>query len=798
MTLAAPLQAQPANPADPELDEGAPEADEEEVVEIIVQGRRERGAVFGDIAPELQLDQREIRAFGAGNLAELLEALAPQTRSARGRDGGGPVVLLNGRRISGFREIRNMPPEAIERVDILPEEVALKYGYRADQRVVNFVTRRRFRAITGEVETQVATAGGRSGYEADFNLLRINRNGRWSVDAEFRRDTALYESERDLIQDANAANVTDLGRYRTLLPRGDTWSINGTLNRTVFGDVSATVNAGVDGSATTARLGLPEGAGPLTRDSDTLAGHLGLSLSGERDRWNWSFTGNFDRSHDEDRTDAGLDLAGLQANPYAAMPRGIGPTLQDRSSSTAQTLDVDFVANGPVLELPAGQVSSTVRAGFQTGGFKSETMRAGIDQDRELSRNGGNFQASLDIPIADRGRGVLAAIGDLSANLNLEAEHLSDVGTLRTLGGGLNWSPIDEIDFIASYTDEEGAPTVEQLGDPAVATPNFRVFDFLTGETVEITRIEGGNAALRPDRRRVLKLGATMKPFEKTDLSLTANYVRSQIRDVIATFPTATREIEAAFPERFLRSESGRLIRIDSRPVNFASSDREELRWGLNFSKPLGPEPERPPGGWRPGGGAGGDQAARAARREARGSGRGGFGGGRFGGQGGRIQLALYHTWRLRDEVLIRAGVPKLDFLGGSAAGNTGGRPAHQLEFQAGLFRNGLGARLTADWQSGTVVRGGPAGPGGASGDLRFSDLATVNLRLFADLGRQRALAERFPWLRGTRVSLSVDNLFDARLGVRDATGATPLGYQPDYLDPLGRSVRITLRKLFF
>jgi hypothetical protein len=32
---------------------------------------------------------------------------------------------------------------------------------------------------------------------------------------------------------------------------------------------------------------------------------------------------------------------------------------------------------------------------------------------------------------------------------------------------------------------------------------------------------------------------------------------------------------------------------------------------------------------------------------------------------------------------------------------------------------------------------------------------------------------------------------------VRDETGATPISYQPDYIDPLGRSVRIGLRKLF-
>jgi hypothetical protein len=33
---------------------------------------------------------------------------------------------------------------------------------------------------------------------------------------------------------------------------------------------------------------------------------------------------------------------------------------------------------------------------------------------------------------------------------------------------------------------------------------------------------------------------------------------------------------------------------------------------------------------------------------------------------------------------------------------------------------------------------------------------------------------------------------------VRDATGATPISYQPDYLDPIGRTIRIGIRKLFF
>ena len=40
-------------------------------------------------------------------------------------------------------------------------------------------------------------------------------------------------------------------------------------------------------------------------------------------------------------------------------------------------------------------------------------------------------------------------------------------------------------------------------------------------------------------------------------------------------------------------------------------------------------------------------------------------------------------------------------------------------------------------------------------------------------------------------------NLFDAKPRVRDAAGAVPLSYQSDLLDPLGRTISISIRKLF-
>ncbi|MDB5720357.1 MAG: TonB-dependent receptor [Alphaproteobacteria bacterium] len=909
--------------------------DNSEEEAIVVTGQRPRGSVVGDIQPEVQVSAREIRSYGVGSLSELLDALAPQTQSGRGRGGERPVILLNGRRISGFQEIRDIPPEAIERVDILPEEVALKYGYRADSKVVNFVLRRRFRALTTEVGYGTATEGGRSNYSGDINLLRIDQKGRWNFDAKYQQQDALFESDRDILQSApsspfdlagnvgpagvaseidpglsalvgtpvavagvpqsaasgrptlgsfaggaNNANFTDLGRYRTLLPRSTDLNFNGTLNRTIFGNVSATLNATYEIAATQGAQGLPTLSllvprtnpyspfstdvnlyryvatpNPLARDSNTQTSHLGLALNGDILPWRWSVTASYDRSSNQSLTGLGLDPSGIQAalnandptlNPFGAIPGGlIIARADDRATSTTQSGVVEAVANGPLFTLPGGKVSATLKMGGQISSFDSDSFRSGIGQSRHLSRSQANGQANFDVPITSRRTGFLSAVGDLSANFNIAVDQLSDFGTLTTIGYGFNWRPIPPLSIIGSVTHEQGAPTTQQLGNPTVLTPLVRVFDFVRGETVDISRIDGGNPALRSDNRRVTKLGINLRPFTNKDLTLNANYTRNLIRNPIASFPTATAEIEAAFPDRFTRDADGRLLRIDARPVNFEQSDREQLRWGINFSTPLGRAPEPPPGGGfrRRQGGEGGqgsapmqlrnsqDQAQGQAGAPAQGQpgrtglpgqgqppapgggffGRGpGGGGGGFGGRGGgggrggaffagarqaRVQFAVYHTWHFRDEVLIRPGVPKLDFLNGSAAGSSGGTPRHEIEAQAGLFKNGFGARMTANWQSATRVNGGNAGA--TAGDLRFSSLTTANLRLFADLGLQPSLAKH-PFFRGARVTLSVDNLFNSRVDVRDGTGTTPLSFQSGYLDPLGRSVRVTFRKLFF
>ena len=325
----------------------------------------------------------------------------------------------------------------------------------------------------------------------------------------------------------------------------------------------------------------------------------------------------------------------------------------------------------------------------------------------------------------------------------------------------------------------------------------MRVFDYLRGETVQVALIDGGNPLLRADRREVSKLALTLRPFDSRDVTLTSTYLRSTLQDSISNLPQATAEVAAAFPERFVRDASGRLLVVDSRPINLAEREREDLRTTLSFSLPWGPQPEPPFGnrGQRPAGvapAAGAppaqasavDEAARRARMEAMGARMLGF------ARRGNLQLSLAHTLRLSDTAKLAAGQRSLDLLNGDVLSESTALPKQEWELQFGGARNGFGGRLIVQWREAARARS-------AGSDLEFADFTTINLRLFADLGLQPP-ARDYPWMRGVRVSLVVNNMLDDKPQVRRADGSTPLNFQPDLLDPLGRNLRLTVRKFFF
>lgn len=770
--------AQPAPAAGGEFDD----LDEGDSDTIVVTGQR-RGSVIGTIPPENVLDSADVRATGATSIDELVEALAPQLGSARGRGGGRPVMLLNGQRISGFRELRDIPTEAIERVELLPEEVALKYGYRADQRVMNIVLRERFRSTAARAESEIPTEGGFVGGESDVTRLMIGGNGRTTLNFHAEGHSMLTEDERDIALASAAGNGADPRQARSLRGSGREIRAGATINRTMFGNVGATLNGELQHQVGRSLIGLdPISRQPLERRTGTDSGHAGLALNWNLGDWRWSSTANADLSRSETDTE-----------------RSGRPQVQ-RARSTTASADADVTANGTLMSLPAGEVGTTVRVG--AGTLHLDSRRGGSDEQTStsLSRTSGRASANVDVPLSSR-RSGFSPIGNLTLNANAEIERLSDFGALSTIGAGANWSPAAPLNLVASWTREEGAPSIQQLGNPVLETPGSRVFDFSRGETVLATVITGGNPGLAADRRNVMKLGAHWQPLDETDLRLRGEYVRTRFESPVSTFPGATAALEAAFPDRFVRNLAGELVSVDLRPVNLDSARRDTLRIGFDFSKPLrsaGPSPAQIEALRARLGPAGGRASPRPADSGGPSQLPGGAGGprgfGRLfggGGTGGRLTFSLTDIINLVDEATIRPGLPRLDYLRGDASGQTGGRARHQIEAQAGYFNNGLGARLSANYRSATRVDD----PGSQS--LRFAPLGTVDLRLFANLGQRFDLVSKYPSLRGSSVRLEVDNLFNARPKVRNALGEVPFSYQPDLLEPLGRTIEISFRKLF-
>lgn len=792
--------------------------DEEEPIgvtanEIVVTAPRISGEIAVPNQPIQTFDEEDIAAYGADSIADLIEALSPQTSSGRGRGDGRPVMLINGQRITSFREMRNIPPEAIRKLEVLPEEVALRFGYLANQRVVNIILKDRFAAVTGAGEYNRPTRGGYDNYELESGLFKIAGPRRYNFSAKLSGTSMLTEDERGIEQEKVA--VPGLGdvepaRYRSLAAKDSKLELNGTMTQGLGeGGLagSITANGAFTHEQTTSLSGInsavltPDGGiavDPLTARvvTDTFEGGLGYSTMLGR----WTLSATADGSYTDTNTRVDRDEGG-----------GIDVARnRDLAVSSLVTL------SGTPFDMPAGAANLTVNGGFDFDRTASEDTRADAVTLKRGDVSGG---VNLALPLTSRGA-FLGSAGDLTLNVGGGVNRLSDFGTLKNWNLGLTWNPTDTLSFQASYLVEDAAPTLSQLGAPAIETYNVPVYDFVSGTTQLVTVTTGGNPGLVKEKQRDIKLSATWNlPFLKRS-NLIVEYFRNRSSDVTETFPLLTPAIEAAFPDRIVRDARGRLVAIDRRAVTYDEISSSRLRWGFNLSGSLGKEEPTPRGGrgfgaaMVPGGSPQGARgpAAGEGRESREGEGRegrggrdaspgggfggpppgGGFAGGRR-GPGSRWNLSLYHTYRFTDQVRIGPDTPVLDQLSGDAI-VAGGVPRHSLELEGGVFKNGYGLRLNGEWNAPAKVNGSGL-PG--SSDLRFGSTFVLDARLFVDLGRNERLVARAPFFKGARLALTVDNLLDSRQKVTDENGQVPLAYQAAYRDPQGRVIGIDFRKMF-
>ncbi|WP_423606401.1 hypothetical protein [Sphingomonas sp. MS122] len=803
--------------------------------EIVITAHR-----YGDakVEAETEIGEEEISTYGADSIEELLKRLGP---IATGSDEE-PVILINGQEVGFDRSVLGYPAEALSRIAVLRPEAAARYGHRPGRRVVNLVLKKNFASRNADAELEWATRGGQYGGGVTASQVAIAGPVRWNVQARIALDSALPKSARnvpprtgpidlvgyvtgldqaeidpalsqaagglvtiaafpddvpsqpplleDFVATANRDHAADPRDFETLRPSRRNLSLRLGMTRPL-GPFTASLSVNGASSGSSGRRGVPMAsivlpAGspwspfandvllvrPLRRDrplrSETSSESLGaaLTLSGTIDGWQTNLAASYTRNWASNLLERGIDSVRVQDmldrgdpafNPYS--PWGDRLLLAETNRSHGENMSARFGLGRSLVDLPAGPVTASLAANLSHSSVvnrRVDNLDAVVALDRH-KRDQLYGQLSLSVPISRQGEGELWRLGDLALDLSLGGHKTSGSQWQKRYSAGLSWSPFARLQLRGSFDHEEVVPTFEQLDGPRVETV-LRVYDFVRQEVAEPVWITGGNPQLRSGSRQNRTFGALLRPFGSQALSIDISYREYRAAGGVASFPELTPVIEAAFPERVTRDAVGRLAAVDARAFNIARSSDAELASGITLRLP---DPGAKP-----------KASAQAKAADPL-----------------RFTLTLNHRWRLKSELLTRPGVPVIDQLRDT------GQSRHLLSIQAVAGTKAFGANVNTAWSSAARLRNRDvAGP---QAEYRYTPPLRVDLGLFVDPEDLSPSLKRSRLLDDMRISLDVDNLLD---GYRRATlgdGSVPAGYSRDEVDPVGRTIKLSVRKRF-
>ena len=582
----------------------------------------------------------------------------------------------------------------------------------------------------------------------------------------------------DFARTAGMVAGSDQQRFRTLRARSRSVDASLAANKQVAQGTSASLNARIGALRDRGKFGLPTGSflvpasnaftpfstpvlvayndpsRPLLNATKVTDYAVTAGMVADMRKWQLTATATYsrtDRATDYDQASAlGFLTVPDGANPFDASLAATIPveTIAIRNPSTRR--EVTFDMAGPIVALPAGSLRGRIGATLGDETLTPRTPFAG-GTTAPFRRPANAARASLIVPLT-RSDVFLGRVGDSDLTLELSRTELGRYGRLDYASATLNWQPFDWLRLSGLRRHAERSPEPDQIFGAVTVTQNLRFFDPVRNETVSVTGIGGGFPGLRNEAVDTTRLSADASVLKGRDLHLTAEYLDTGYSDQIGYTPPPTAAVVAAFPDRFVRDASGRLVSVDMRPVNFDRQTTRQLRLGATGSFPLHDE---------------GGEAKPV------------------------LQFSLGHTLVLSNTLLIREGLPVIDLLDGGASGVGTARQRNTTEASLALTDRGSGVRMNVSRRGESLLL---LGPPSAQSLLTFGAVTRIDLRAFADLER---FFPAMPLAKGARLTLTVDNLANDRQPVTDTFGATPYSSQAAFRDPIGRLVGVELRKAF-
>jgi len=702
-------------------DHGLKHADTSPVVflrDVEVTARRGSARVM----PEIEYDGAAIDALAAWDINEIVARV-----SGRAGDTAPPILIINGKRVADPSIFLDFPPGALSRLELLPPEAAMIYGAEPGLRVMNLVLEPRFESADFQVGGSLPTAGGTSTLDADLRRGSLNDGATTTYGGKVSATSSLRAGERpDHILDRGGDEAV------TLLPDARLLTADLALARQL-GEWSSSLRLEVQSISNegTARL---QGVLRDNRSAtDSLSANIGFS--GEIHGW---------------QTQAGINA-------------GINRSVQSGLSNNRRAVwsyGGLLAANRSLISMPQGdlQASLSIAHNRTSSQVDQGTTVAVHGEDRKTQST--TFRGGLTAPLSRRESEETShylGLGEVSVGVGGNLL-LSGMGEDLGIDLNLNWMPFDRVRFNASQSASSRTPTANQLYGPQIYGHPVVIFDFAKGEAVQVLPILGGNPDLRHESSKTVSLSMSAGPFKPAQLFINLAYRRTKSKDEIASLTEATPAIEAAFPDRFMRDDGGRLTAIDKRPLNAALTLSETLSTNITADFPLP---------WK-------------RQVEVQ-----------------RLQVNLNHIYRLADRSWFGPGAPVVDRISGIG----GGRSRQVLLLGAETRFGRWAVKGTGRWQSRySLRRYSQPSPD----DLEVSAISALDLGIAYTLkprsNSQNRTADETNQGRvsgGAQIRLEVQNLFDARPGGVLLDGRAAPGFGRDDRDALGRTVRLQLAKRF-
>ncbi|HEY7810898.1 MAG TPA: TonB-dependent receptor [Allosphingosinicella sp.] len=761
--VVAPAPAVAGNEAQPERDSDT----------IVVTGTHVRGAA--PTSPTLTISREEIDRTGAASVAQLMRKVPQNFEGGinqenfrvtgagadvtehgagvnlRGLGQRATLVLVNGRRLApsgagSFVDVSLIPITAVDRVEILLDGASAVYGSDAVGGVVNFILRSKFEGFETSLQAGTTTEGGGTQLTASATAGHAWKTGHAMLSYEFHREQPILTGERDY--------TINMPGQDALFPAERRHSLFGVVGQSLAPGLNLEVTGSyadrhTERSYFFAGVDIPVNAAAHAR-STGLTGSLTYDLGGS---WLAEVTGGYflSKTHQRQEQPGGQGLVNLFDTRNAL-------------------LDFGLKADGSLFSLPGGPLKVAFGAQSRREEYRDLFTTVGAPQVRTGARNVRALFAEAYLPIFSSAN-RLPGLERLVVTAAARYEHYEELGWSFNPKLGLLWSPVAGLTVRGSYDTSFRAPLLSEQGGfynafyfPA-ALLYLNPAQAPSGDTALATA--GSNPGIRPERSRTWTLGAEFRPRGVPGLSLSANYYAIRFSNRIA-LPTSQIVVvgNPAFEPIITRLPTLQQV---TAIVGGAASVRD-------FSGP----------GFTNGGATPSavdiivdariNNTAVTTTRGIDLEGRYDFSlaASRF-----SLQLNANHILSFDDQ-LTRASpvIPTLD------------TPYHPV---------GWRARGGASWSLGGWSANAFINHVAAYHDNRTNTVVPVDSFTTVDAGLSYAVAadSGTSWLRGSQISLNVQNLFDTpppRL-LPDPGSTRGVGYDPVNASGRGRFISIQLRK---